>query len=775
MPSLALAPVSGRYLSLAEREEIAILNVQKLGVREIARRIGRSPSTISRELRRNASTRSNELSYRAMTAQWHAERRASRPKVSKLAADDQLRDYVQDRLAGTIARPDGELVPGPEVRFIGRRHGRRADRRWAKSWSPEQISNRLRVDFPDDESMRISHEAIYQALYIQGRGALKRELVACLRTGRALRVPRARTRGRGKKFVTPEIMISERPAEAADRAVPGHWEGDLILGLESSAIGTLVERTTRFTLLLHLPRMAGHGVELSVKNGPALAGHGAEAVRDAVAEVITGLPEQLRRSLTWDQGAEMAQHVQLHVDTGLDIYFCDPQSPWQRGTNENTNGLLRQYFPKGTDLSRHSRGAMARPRASAGLARSRRARHRRAPDCSTSQVVAAGVRLLYVTEDVPTRDRVHGDGSSMIPYEVLRHLPPDVEVDLLTYRGSAEVPREVSDRCRTVLTLPRRPRNSAVLRSVVSRHSIGAWERRSREASAVVRRMSVAADATLLHGPHVAGLAHTVEGPLVLQVVDPWSRRVVMEAGLVHGPRARYRRLKAAGARLLEAQLPKHARLLTVGRHDAVGWGDLLGRPVRAIPNGVDMGEPVSRVHALGHHPTVCFVGSLGYGPNIVSAQRLVGEVAPRVWARLPSTRFVLAGRQPDPSVLALAGERVVVLADVPSVLDVFAQSDVACFPDQGGLGIRNSVTEALAAGLPVVATPEAAREQPSHPLLRIVAEVDDLVALVLELLANPPAPPHTAPVMRTWKDVALDYLEECSAAVTAHRSPGAP
>jgi len=356
MPSLALAPVSGRYLSLAEREEIAILNVQKLGVREIARRIGRSPSTISRELRRNASTRSNELSYRAMTAQWHAERRASRPKVCKLAADDQLRDYVQDRLAGTIARPDGELVPGPEVRFIGRRHGRRADRRWAKSWSPEQISNRLRVDFPDDESMRISHEAIYQALYIQGRGALKRELVACLRTGRALRVPRARTRGRGKKFVTPEIMISERPAEAADRAVPGHWEGDLILGLESSAIGTLVERTTRFTLLLHLPRMAGHGVELSVKNGPALAGHGAEAVRDAVAEVITGLPEQLRRSLTWDQGAEMAQHVQLHVDTGLDIYFCDPQSPWQRGTNENTNGLLRQYFPKGTDLSRHSRG-----------------------------------------------------------------------------------------------------------------------------------------------------------------------------------------------------------------------------------------------------------------------------------------------------------------------------------------------------------------------------------------------------------------------------------
>jgi IS30 family transposase len=356
MPPLDLAPVSGRYLSFNEREEIAILNAQDFGVREIARRVGRSPSTISRELRRNASTRSNELTYRASTAQWHAERRASRPKVSKLASNNRLREYVQDRLSGSIARPDGELVPGPEVRFIGRRHGRRADRRWAKAWSPEQISNRLQVDFPDDESMRISHEAIYQALYIQGRGALARELVACLRTGRALRVPRARTNQRGKKFVTPEVMISERPAEADDRAVPGHWEGDLILGLESSAIGTLVERSTRFTMLLWLPRMDGHGDEPRVKNGPPLAGHGAEAVRDAIAETIVTLPEQLRRSLTWDQGAEMTQHVQLRIDTGLPVYFCDPHSPWQRGTNENTNGLLRQYFPKGTDLSRHSRG-----------------------------------------------------------------------------------------------------------------------------------------------------------------------------------------------------------------------------------------------------------------------------------------------------------------------------------------------------------------------------------------------------------------------------------
>jgi len=355
MPPISLAPVSERYLSFVEREEIAILYAQHVGVRGIARRLGRSASTISRELRRNASTRSHAVVYRATTAQWHAERRASRPKVSKLAANDVLCDYVQERLAGTIAKADGGLVLGPDVRFIGRRHGRRQDRRWAKSWSPEQISNRLRIDFPDDESMRISHEAIYQALYVQGRGALKRELVACLRTGRALRVPRARTQTRAKKFVTSEVMISERPAEADERAVPGHWEGDLILGLESSAIGTLVERSTRFTMLLHLPRMDGHGNEPGTKNGPALTGHGAEAVRDAIAASITTLPEQLRRSLTWDQGAEMAQHAQLRIDTGLQVYFCDPQSPWQRGTNENTNGLLRQYFPRGTDLARHSR------------------------------------------------------------------------------------------------------------------------------------------------------------------------------------------------------------------------------------------------------------------------------------------------------------------------------------------------------------------------------------------------------------------------------------
>ena len=258
---------------------------------------------------------------------------------------------MQERLAGTVTTPDGTSVAGPGVRWIGRRHGRRKDRRWARSWSPEQIAHRLPVEFPDDPSMRISHEAIYQSLYVQGRGALRRELTACLRTGRALRVPRARTRGRGKGFVRPEIMISERPAEAEDRAVPGHWEGDLVLGLDSSAIGTLVERTTRYLMLLHLPRMNGHGDGPRVKNGPALAGHGAEAVRDAIAASIRTLPEQLRRSLTWDQGAEMAEHAQLRIDTGIEIYFCDPHSPWQRGSNENTNGLLRQYFPKGTDLA----------------------------------------------------------------------------------------------------------------------------------------------------------------------------------------------------------------------------------------------------------------------------------------------------------------------------------------------------------------------------------------------------------------------------------------
>lgn len=351
--SVFAKPISGRYLSFREREEIALMRVQGFGVRHIAGALDRAPSTISRELRRNAATRSGTLDYRATTAQWHADRSAQRPKPAKLATNATLRSFVQDRLAGLITRADGTAVEGPRVVWKGRRHGPRQHRRWARAWSPEQISHRLRRDFPDDETMRISHEAIYQALYVQGRGALRRELTACLRTGRALRVPRARARGRGKSFVTSEIMISERPADAADRAVPGHWEGDLILGLNRSAIGTLVERTTRFTVLLHLPPMPGHGEGPRVKNGPPLAGHGAEAVRDAITAAITTMPAQLRRSLTWDQGTEMARHADLKIAADLPVYFCDPHSPWQRGTNENTNGLLRQYFPKGTDLTLH--------------------------------------------------------------------------------------------------------------------------------------------------------------------------------------------------------------------------------------------------------------------------------------------------------------------------------------------------------------------------------------------------------------------------------------
>ena len=355
----AAEPLSGRYLSLAERKEIALLLVQGHSLQEIGRRLGRSASTISREVRRNATTRGGALGYRATVAQWHAERSARRPKATKLAGNAALRSYVEERLAGVVRTSCGNPVPRPAVSWKGRRHGPRQDRRWAWAWSPEQIARRLAVDFPNDETMRISHEAIYQALFVQGRGALRRELTACLRTGRTLRTPRARVGLRSKNFVSPDIMISQRPAEADDRAVPGHWEGDLILGLGSSAIGTLVERSTRFTMLLHLPRMEGHGAGPSIKNGPALAGHGAEAVRDAIARTITTLPQELRRSLTWDQGAEMAQHARLNVDTGVQVYFCDPQSPWQRGSNENTNGLLRQYFPKGTDLSAHSPDAIA--------------------------------------------------------------------------------------------------------------------------------------------------------------------------------------------------------------------------------------------------------------------------------------------------------------------------------------------------------------------------------------------------------------------------------
>ncbi len=353
MPLLSLKPVSGRYLGFAEREEIALLRVQHLGVREIARRLGRGPSTVSREVRRNPATRSGKLEYRASVAQWKAEQAGRRPRPAKLAENSRLREYVQDRLSGQVRGPDGKAAAGPATEpWKGRNKPHRADRQWVSAWSPEQISNRLKVEFPDDASMRISHEAIYQALYVQGRGPLKRELTACLRTGRAPRAPRARSQRKAWAHVTPEVLISERPAEAEDRAVPGHWEGDLIIGLQRSAVGTVVERTSRFTLLVHLPREDGYGTIPRTKNGPALAGYGAISMNKALAASLGTLPEQLRQSLTWDRGKEMSAHAQFSVDTGVAVYFADPKSPWQRGTNENTNGLLRQYFAKGTDLSR---------------------------------------------------------------------------------------------------------------------------------------------------------------------------------------------------------------------------------------------------------------------------------------------------------------------------------------------------------------------------------------------------------------------------------------
>jgi transposase, IS30 family len=301
--ALGPGPVSGRYLSLGDREEIAVGLAREESYREIGARLSppRPASTISREVARNGP----RGRYRALRAQALAEQRARRPKTAKLAADVGLRARVQAKLE--------------------------------KKWSPEQISAWLTAEFPGDPEMQVSHETIYQAIYVQGRGALRRELAASLRTGRALRRPRRVTAERRGK-IPGMVMISERPAGAADRAVPGHWEGDLIIGAKSSAIGTLVERSTRFVLLLHLP-----------------AGHGADAVAAAMTQAMGTLPAQLRRSLTWDQGTEMAGHAQIAVDTGLEIYFCDPHSPWQRGSNENTSGLLRQYFPKGTDLAAHSK------------------------------------------------------------------------------------------------------------------------------------------------------------------------------------------------------------------------------------------------------------------------------------------------------------------------------------------------------------------------------------------------------------------------------------
>ena len=294
--------LKGRCLTFAEREEISLRRAAGASVRTIASRLGRSSATISRELRRNAEPGGG---YRALSAHAAAWVRASRPKPAKLASNVVLRAKVERDLE--------------------------------KKYSPEQIAGRLRVEFPDDPEMWVSHETIYQSLYVQTRGALRRELTKCLRTGRALRHP-SRKPGQRKNRIPEMVNISQRPAEAEDRAVPGHWEGDLIIGkLNQSAIGTLVERSTGYTMLVHLPN-----------------GYKPEQVAPALAAKIQTLPEAVRQSLTWDQGPEMRHWKQVRVAADIAIFFCDPHAPWQRGPNENTNGLLRQYFPKGSDLSVHS-------------------------------------------------------------------------------------------------------------------------------------------------------------------------------------------------------------------------------------------------------------------------------------------------------------------------------------------------------------------------------------------------------------------------------------
>ena len=296
---------SPRFLSLEEREEIALAVGRGEAAALIARRLGRSTSTVSRELERNGG----RAGYRAARADAHALVQARRPKRAKLACCPRLRAEVERRLL--------------------------------ERWSPQQIAARLRLDFPDDPEMRVSHETIYQSLYVQSRGALRRELAKELRTGRQHRVARGSRMGGNIRDIVP---IAERPAEVDDRAVPGHWEGDLIIGKAGrSAIATLVERKTRFAILVGLP-----------------SGRTAECVRVALTESIQKLPEALRRTLTWDQGKEMAEHARFTVDSSVQVYFCDPSSPWQRGTNENTNGLLRQYFRKGDDLSGYSQDDLDR-------------------------------------------------------------------------------------------------------------------------------------------------------------------------------------------------------------------------------------------------------------------------------------------------------------------------------------------------------------------------------------------------------------------------------
>lgn len=288
-------------LSIAEREELSRGLVAGESFRAIAKRLGRAPSTVSREVAWSGRDR-----YRAWRGDRGAIERGRRPKPAKLALNPRL--------------------------------CREVERGLLKKWSPQQIAAILVSDYPDDVGMRVSHETIYKTLFIQARGALRKELAACLRTGRAQRRPHMRTEQSGAGRIRNPILISERPPEVEDRAVPGHWEGDLIIGKAGrSAIGVLVERASRYVVLLHLPH-----------------GRTAEEVRAALTRQVTKMPAELRRSLTWDQGKEMAEHVRFSTDTKMVVYFCDPHSPWQRGTGENTNGLLRQYFPRMSDLSLHS-------------------------------------------------------------------------------------------------------------------------------------------------------------------------------------------------------------------------------------------------------------------------------------------------------------------------------------------------------------------------------------------------------------------------------------
>jgi transposase, IS30 family len=292
-------PSSERFLSLGEREEISRGLAAGQSCRAIARRLDRRPSTITREVARNGGPNK----YRAAEAERACRRRRRRPKARKLARNPKLAGLVEDKLS--------------------------------EKWAPEQISRWLADEYPDDPELRVSHETIYLSLFVQGKGSLRKELHRYLRSGRAIRRPKRPSNHKGKSPIPDKVMISERPAEVADRAVPGHWEGDLLLGQKSQAIATLVERKTRYVMLAHLPR-----------------GYSAPEVRDALTELVVRLPEELRRSLTWDQGGEMAHHVAFSVATGVPVYFCEPASPWQRGTNENTNGLLRQYFPKGVDFKK---------------------------------------------------------------------------------------------------------------------------------------------------------------------------------------------------------------------------------------------------------------------------------------------------------------------------------------------------------------------------------------------------------------------------------------